>query len=295
MSRTFALAVSWLICGCAVNEDEPVASVDQTLISPNGRTLTGISPDLISPNGVSLNGIDPIGFSANGAPISITISGPPLSGPDLVDSIWTGKLSDGTTAQLRVDEALQGSGANRDVWSYRFAISIGDEWRSLCADTSDYHQFADSVGGTWNPAIGVPGGGAYDASAPQFSLACRGSSIAKCVEFGYKPWTGHADELAACVRALRADYCGNGSSYTVDGTLVNIFDDAGIQPDSAAWVPEAEWTPNGAVCISNPTDTRFSQDARVRPSCYPQTLKPKNSCGSGFAGAVVVITELAPR
>jgi hypothetical protein len=76
---------------------------------------------------------------------------------------------------------------------------------------------------------------------------------------GYKPgrelkgkslWDYHQ----ACVRALRADYGGDGDGYTRDGTLIDIFDRLGIQspeadPRDPALRFEAAWGADGAVCV----------------------------------------------
>jgi ADYC domain len=298
MSRILALVASWFIGGCVVNEDI-FASTDQAVttpngISPNGISPNGISPNGISPNGITLNGISPNGISPNGTPIGVAGTGPPLEGADVVGSTWTGHLSDGTTVALHIDDAMQGTGANTDVWSYRLSVSADGTWRPLCLDPAGDPIFADTVRGAWNLAQGVPGGGSYDPGAADFTIACRGSAIAKCVELGYKPWTSHDRELAACVRALRGDYCGDGTPYTVNGTIVNIYDDDGIQPDGIAWDAEAEWTPDGASCVSKKKETRFNQDAHEKPWCFPHALKPKKSCGTGFAGGAVIITELPP-
>jgi hypothetical protein len=309
----------WIISGCIVNEDILAVANDSVVspngispngispngispngispngISPNGISPNGISPNEISANGVTLNGISPNGISPNGTPIGVAVAGAPLAGTELVGSTWTGLLSSGANVALRIDEAMQGTGTNADVWSYKISVSADGTWRPLCLDPSGAAMFADSVGGTWNLAQGVAGGGSYHPEATEFTLACRGSAIAKCVELGYKPWTGHAPELATCVRALRGDYCGDGTPYTVTGTLVNIYDHAGVQLDTVDWVPEAEWTPDGATCVSKKKNARFWQVAGVRPSCYPHALKPQNSCGTGFSEGAVIITELAPQ
>ena len=262
--------------------------------SPNGTSPNGTSPNGTSPNGIAVNGIELYGARADGVSISIADTGAPLSGADLVGSTWTGVLSNGNTVALRVDDARQGTGTNADVWSYRFSISADGLWRPLCLEHAGNEGFADTVRGTWNLERGVPGGGSYHPDAPQFTVACRGYAIAKCVELGYKPWTGHARELAACVRAMRADYCGDGTPYTVDGTLIDIYDQAGVQIDDQDWVPEAAWTPEGASCVSKKTATRFWQVAHQTPSGYPHALKPENSCGTEFSDGVAIITELPP-
>jgi hypothetical protein len=297
MSRTLLIA-SLFTGGCAMNE--PVSSLDELpRLSPNGTSLNGASaaglnPNGTSPAGLALNGVSANGVSSAGAPLTIAASGAPLAGSRIVGSIWTGHLSSGSSVALRIDNAMQGTGANTDMWSYRLSVSVDGAWRPLCLDATGHSSFADSVRGSWNFAQGVSGGGSYTAGTADFTIACQGSAIAKCLELGYKPWTGHAGELAACTRALRGDYCGDGTPYTIDGTVANIYDVSGIQPDDMAWDAEAEWTAAGARCVSKKKETRFNQAGKLKPSCFPNTLKSDKSCGAAFAGAVVIITELSP-
>jgi hypothetical protein len=295
MSRTNILVASWFFCGCVTSYDN-VALVEQEVdvIMPNGPTLTGVTPNVIMPNGTSLTGILPSGVMPNGTLVSISGTGA-LSGDAIVGSTWTGTLSDSTIVLVRIEEAQRLQGDNSDLWTYRFSVSARGVTLPLCVDAAGNAAFADTVGGTWNFGEGVPGGGAYHTDAGQFTIACRGSTIAKCLEVGYKPWDGAVRELASCVRALRADYCGDGTPFTVDGTLVRIFDNAGIQPDDRSWVPEAEWSPDGALCVSTKKNTRFFQIVDETPPCFPRTLKPKNSCGTEFSEGAAIITELAPR
>jgi hypothetical protein len=275
----------------------PTATLDQSVVSPNGSSTIGVNPNVVSPNGpntsgLTLNGVGPLGVASNGSPLSISYTAPPLAGVNIIGSTWTAHLSSGGSMTLRIDAAMSGLGLARDLWAYQFSAWSGGAWQPLCVDATGNPTYADSVTGTWNMQQGVAGGGAYNAVANDFTLACRGSSIAKCVELGYEPWNGNARELAACVRALRADYCGDGTSYTVSGTLVNLYDDAGIEPDNEPWTVEAAWTPDGAACITAAQNTRFSQVAHQTPSCLGTTLKAQASCGSGFTCNVRIITEL---
>src|SRR4051794_36252715 len=234
MQRTSPLFVSLLLTTSCVasqdpgapgasDDDDPVEIENVTRIMPNGTSFNGTSFA-----GTTLRGVVPIGARASGGMIAIAPIGAPLSGTDAVGSRWKGRTADGSPVVLRVDAALPGIGLNADVWSYQMSVSINETWQSLCPGGG----FADTVRGTWNLAQGVAGGGAYNPSSSEFTVACRGSSVAKCIELGYKPWTGATAELASCVRALRADYCGDGTSYTVDGTTVNLFDVLGIQSDT---------------------------------------------------------------
>jgi hypothetical protein len=290
MLRTFPL-VALIIGGCAVDavDEDPNAFVDLARVSPNGTSANGITA------GIKLTGVAPTGVKSNGTSIGIAPTGAPLTGAGVVGSTWTGHVLGGANVTLRVDDAVHDSEASRDIWMYKMSVSIAGTWQPLCVDGSGAQLRADTVRGTWNLGEGVAGGGAYTATATDFTVACRGSAIAKCLELGYKAWTGHAGDLAACVRALRADYCGDGKSYTVDGTLVNIFDIDRIEPDGVAWRAEAEWTANGASCVSAEQNTRFFQTVHQRPSCFGSTLQPKVSCGTGFSGEARIITELVPR
>lgn len=94
-----------------------------------------------------------------------------------------------------------------------------------------------------------------------FTLTCSGGAQGKCVRFGYKPWrtlpdgTRLADYHQACIRLVRADYCGNRGT-TRDGMLIDIYDRIGIQrpenDDSQNGLSfEAAWNTNGAVCVAN--------------------------------------------
>lgn len=290
MSRSLAL-LALVVSGCAVNDDS-TATDEQFFLSPNGSSADGVAPNFLSPNGGStgarLTGVLPTGTARDGTRIKIASTGAPLTG-DLVGSTWIANVNTGSIVVLRIDEARPGTGSNSELWAYRVSASFDGTWHPLCPD------LAISVRGTWNLAEGEAGGGAYHPDTAEFTVACRGFAIPKCVEMGFKPWTGHTQDLAACVRALRADYCGDGTPYTVDGTIINLYDRGGVLSDGQAWTPEAEWTPDGAACVSSAAHTRFSQVAHVTPWCFPAALKPKNSCGAGFSTGSWLITELPPR
>jgi ADYC domain len=89
-----------------------------------------------------------------------------------------------------------------------------------------------------------------------FELACTSGALGKCIRFGYRPWAfAKGMELRevynACIRMVRADYCGNGTATTKDGQVIDIYDDLGIQSheNHAAMDFEAGWTEEGAACV----------------------------------------------
>jgi hypothetical protein len=107
----------------------------------------------------------------------------------------------------------------------------------------------------------APDGGFVETGAAVFELICTSGAQGKCVRFGYHPWETASDGRPmreyynACVRMMRADYCGDGRSWTRDGTLIDMWDDHGIQKLSTetdrAFSFEAGWKPEGAVCVAH--------------------------------------------
>jgi hypothetical protein len=117
-------------------------------------------------------------------------------------------------------------------------------------------------------AVTVLGGETYDdatktVNAGQtgwFTLACAGSAAAKMKLMGYAPQTAlpgggapsTAGQRQATLKMITADYCGEGESYTANGTPVVWQNRAGTV-DGAGWhtpgAVEAVWTADGARCL----------------------------------------------
>jgi hypothetical protein len=93
-----------------------------------------------------------------------------------------------------------------------------------------------------------------------FELTCTSGAIAKCIRWGYRPWDerpGGAPLQAlhrACVHMVRADYGGDGSAHTRDGTLIYVCDRFGINAceKDAPLAFEAAWGELGATCVARP-------------------------------------------
>jgi ADYC domain len=77
-----------------------------------------------------------------------------------------------------------------------------------------------------------------------------------------------------------ADYCGDGRSWTRDGTLIQRWDR--LLPPAQARTRidprmtfEAAWTPRGAACLAHPRWTGLAQDFRPE-----RCAKALPACGS---------------
>ena len=244
-----------------------------TLIEPlyaTNRTLTGSldSTSGLSPNGTStydgdavrLDGSEIVDVDGNGT----------IDARDLSGSTLTGVLDSGEEIVLKINSVEVGADGR-----FRFGLTAGpskDEATvSLCGvDAAGQPRKAIAVPGVWNTEAGVDGGGAWSNDEGLFSFACDGSSIEKCVRLGYGPEEldhfNRPHRLLACVRMLRADYCGDGSTWTTDGRLVEVWDSAGINTRSEPdWPREAAWTPEGAMCLDNPR--LLFPDSSASPFC----------------------------
>jgi hypothetical protein len=90
------------------------------------------------------------------------------------------------------------------------------------------------------------------------TLACAGSAAAKMRLMNYGPHAdfdgeGHPSTAAqrqATLKMLTADYCGDGHSYTENGTPLQWENQDGTVASPGPYgAPEAVWTAAGAVCL----------------------------------------------
>jgi hypothetical protein len=263
-------------------------SISLNGMSLNGMSLNGMSLNGMSLNGMSLNGMSLNGMSLNGSELSgVRTDGQPLSGEALVGTVMKGTLSNGAILGLRVDSAVTLPFPNDDVWAYAVSYAVaGGTWEPMCGTRDGEPVLAIPLTGTWDYRSGVTGGGSWSPSSSSFTLGCRGTALAKCVELGYKPWQTVQgvllrDHHQACTRMIRADYCGNGKSWTFDGTQINVYDSVGLQADaSTAMQVDAEWLPTGARCIHE------ARALQGKPTCPGMKKEPR--CGTFTKGALLI-------
>ena len=229
-------------------------------------------------------------------------SNPP---PWAVNDVYTHKISYMSELGPTVKTCLYNPRLRRTVCTL---TKLPDTFSPLCWAVNNTSNESVLVDGAWETGVGdefysrfggphrggskIPG-----SSGAAFAIGCRNiGATAKCLErHGYKWWwpdrtvpayypvfylNGYAtwrigtytitmDELhQACVREVRADYCGDGKSWTRDGNVINVADGVGIQafdpnpfnpefPDSP-FTFEAAWTPSGATGITS--ELRFKSD-----------------------------------
>lgn len=315
---------SLLVCGTLAAALEP-APAGAGILPPSvfdvGR-LIGYRTGLV---GIDLNGTElegsPIGeahlvgvsrsgvLTAKGKVVSVEVKESrlvPSSGgaglQALVGAELVGLLDDGQTVLLvvaAVDRAPEDR--NKDVILYDVDVAGAGGAQPLCGvDDAGVRRSAIALTGRWDFSEGTATGGAWIDDPEVFTFACQGYVVAKCVEAGYKPWRkalvcakGQGCKQVAltawhqaCTRLLRADYCGDGRSHTVDGVPVNLYDNLGVRVDGEAWRTEAEWDAAGARCLAN-----VRRPDQV-PDCYDELVS--DECGDPAHGAdgTLIISEI---
>ena len=308
--RPLSLHLSSGICAlfaasCISPEPSTLGNTEQLMRSANGVSLNGVSLNGVSLNGVSLNGVSLNGVSLNGVSLNgVSLNGVSLNGSELTSSSSTlsffspfmmysnsgasllgatfkGLLSNGSTLTLRLDAYRVATDFVSSVSFYKVSYQTTTGWSLLCPTGTNE---AIALAGRWDYSAGTPTGGDWINDPTAITFACTATALGKCANLGYRPWVTYAGTQLrpfhqACTRMLRADYCGNGTSYTVDGTVINVYDPKSIQTDTEFFPFEAEWTEDGPSCVNDDHVVRMGTDF---PACAQ--AKVSATCGSARSG-----------
>ena len=227
----------------------------------------------------------------------------------------------GAEMDLRITSQVGNQTQTVDVVLRIDDIDQSEQYDDVYLYGLSYREKASNV---WQPYCGSPGVAAiplqnyWDIATGDrvddpdvVTFACVDAALAKCTLLGYRPWASETsckgknkkqvcgevslqDHHQACSRMLRADFCGDGTPMTVDGTAIDVFDglDPQIQSRATDWPAEAEWTPEGASCVN------FVRHPELG---YPECFKKKNGkpqkfnkCGQLAGDALLVSAYKAP-
>lgn len=123
------------------------------------------------------------------------------------------------------------------------------------------------------------------AAGDGFSIACTAGARGKCVMLGYRPWAAANGPslrpyFETCVHMMRADYCGDGRSYTRPGIRIDMWDSAGIQAPQSDMPFEAAWGPQGAVCLARVRVSALASLTDVFAACPRLAAQLPPTCES---------------
>ena len=277
-------------------------------LSLNGLSLNGLSLNGLSLNGLSLNGLSLNGLSLNGLSLNgLSLNGLSLNGTDFVgvvedDGVWqerSGEQLIGMVFSLELD--VEGESVPLDLmiedryvdidsgfddiqlYELRVRVAGSDDWIDPCQDEDGVGHPAIPLQNYWD----TESGDRID-DADVISWSCTTGVLAHCVQWGYRPWAeaedckkkdkkgkwkkckdvSLRDHHQACTRMARADYCGDGDTWTITGTQIDIWDnlEPQLQARAGDWDIEAEWTPEGAWCLSDIRQQAW-KDEGLYPSC----------------------------
>lgn len=269
---------------------------------PNGSLLWGMRPsDEDSDLSTVLASVDLNGVRHEGVPMErLKIQGGHLVVPrrrggatggagGLVGAELQGVASDGQRVAVSIC-AVEPAAEDQQMTWYRIEIwnEISREWENPCVATAEVRApRVLAVQGVWDAE------GERREVAGRFTFACETGAIAKCIGLGYKPWQekgGHSltDYHQACTRMVRADYCGDGRSFTQRGMVIDAYDTVGVQVPEVrpveGWDPalasfEAAWTLDGAYCLAQ---TRRGEALQiVRDECPGHWMEADEDLGGG--------------
>lgn len=188
----------------------------------------------------------------------------PVSDLDFIDSEWTIAIfAFPSYKEVNLKLTAYAKDGNVGYWDHMKFIDLATN-QPTCSDEGSLvnkrwvHLFDDF-------AVDEQTGDVTSATGA-VTFACRNGAMGKSLAMGwspYRPQNGR-NRYEAGIRAIRADYCGTGESFTVAGTPIDVADDLGItsfsNPGAAT---EAGYHEGGASCISAST----ARDGGALPSC----------------------------
>lgn len=219
----------------------------------------------------------------DGSSITVRLDdGSLLTSAKLVGAVLSVATTSGTS-RLRIDAVDEVTTTSGPLFLHQFSIERDGAWQPYCeADAKGGHG-AFPIAGRSTPD------GDFDVQASGIEIACTSGALGKCLLMGYLPWAKAGAPTAAlyraCLRMIRADYCGDGRSWTQAGVSIDVFDHFGLQkPDPSSTMPlEAAWSPQGAVCVRHVRVAALGSLEDILRNCPRLAGKTGQACGTSSA------------
>jgi hypothetical protein len=319
MTNAAGWTLAALCAGCVVEgvEEPATSAVDQAGMNMQGMNMQGMNMQGMNMQGMNMQGMNMQGFLFDDVTLSpheldnvrvvkgelfADRGGQTLRGTALVGARFVARVASSDsppvlgevdyriaaiTPEVGYDPTNSGSTYLYTLEQYR---ADTDSWVSACDPDQDGRRVAIPIAATWDTT------GARVESSTMFTFACTTGVIAKCYRWGYRPWLpGYGGDMVAmhqsCTRMARADYCGDGTSHTEDGTWINVWDRLpypgpiqrhGLLPP-LGMIFEAGWNTDGAVCLGR---ARWLLDDTLASLCPDRLIPP------GLLGATVCDTVI---
>jgi hypothetical protein len=313
------ITIVWsFVCACGIDEPS-TASVEQAGMNMQGMNMQGMNMQGMNMQGMNMQGFELGNATLHGSNLqnvrvengelvadrgAVTLRGTSLVGANLTAQAAS---ADDPSIITEVDYRITAVAPENPAYdpthtgsTYLYTleqyVADTDSWQPACGADVDGLQVAIPVTGTFDAH------GNRVESASLFTFGCTTGVIAKCYRWGYRPWvTGYGDLVDmhwTCTRLARADYCGDGTPHTHDGTWVNVWDRLpwpgpiqrhGFLPPFGM-VFEAGWNHDGAVCLSH---ARWLLDDTLANLC-PDRLVPPGLLGATVCDTVSAVLGYDP-
>lgn len=252
-----AISALFIVLGCDDGEPECEASYGETEAEVrrggwdrNGRTLFALRDGAPQLSGSSIEratlqgrALEIFDINHKGL-VARSEDGRVLSGAELEGTTLTVRSADDQAHELLVERSVAAESF------VRYQVRIDGE--PACPEG----QVGAFLEGYWNDQGHKRERG--------ISFACETGAAFKCADWGWAPWSD-SERHQSCTRMVRADYCGDGRSFTRDGTPIMISEiaaDLGTQR-------EAGWGPRGAVCVDHARFSAFTASGEeLLPECF---------------------------
>ncbi len=277
----------------------------------NGLFLNGVAVNGLMMNGLMMNGalleggvVNGVGlvsaqnqageviesFSIQGEDRALryVVGGEERGGPEAFPVVLTYENDQGQRSRLWIERAINLGqsaylGGMLDHYELAYEVEQDGAWSEkhtdVCVNGAGESVPVLLVNGEWDYETG-----AWISEDPEtITMACREAAIAKCIEWSYREQYGERGwSHQACTRMVRADYAGDGTPHTLNGTRIYVGDPFGYndhQHSHPGWlVKEAEWTPDGASCINRSGLRQLGEtDCASDPDCFPGVPECENT------------------
>lgn len=178
------------------------------------------------------------------------------SGDDFVDSVWTVYLEQTDEyAEMQIHDFTPDARASRYTFVGEPSQSSANEEGFTCAHDPESDEYSVVLFADLDvdPETGV-----HFERPDTIYFGCVSGAVGKAALWGYSPWYTSDEGHQTATRAVRADYCGDGTSHTLIGTGLQLEDayqvNWFVDPQKS---DEAMWGPDGALCLEV---TRLGQD-----------------------------------
>jgi len=207
----------------------------------------------------------------------------------LLNSIWKVTIDEGNNQFTQVSMQLKGIGYDNGNRIYTFTNNApGEEWGKEggynCDD--DPSEPGDQFGAILSADIVIDPDRAVVKDEPnKIFFGCLSGGVGKAAKWGYPSYKHTNIEFETAIRVVRADYCGNGFSFTKPGMALQLTDIFGVSSfGNQGSKDEAFWDDSGAFCVGEPRfSAQWGDASNIQHECELMGAVPPKKCEEGMA------------